>query len=361
MALIKCPECGREISDRAAVCMGCGISKEDIQAMFSENMEEKTRLIEQGGNDRTIECTDKEGYSKIVRFIEFVEKEFTGYPTVAYLTGSDRKMYAMGAALRWEVKCDICRIKYDSKVYASCPLCEFKKRGQDNQFMAPRIKSGVVQNSTSGILQNAKSMAVSEDKINRKCTARTEKYGSIIKYGKFDSKPIEWMVLDEEDDKLLIVSRDGLDAKPYNSKWESAVWEKCTLRKWLNKEFFDYCFNEYEKEKIIETTIMNSVNSDRGLQNCRNTNDRIFLLSLDEVENLFEDATMRQCKATDYAKSQGADVDDKDMSWWWLRSSGNKWDNNAAYVDSNGDIVSGGHFVGIGHGTVRPAMWISMK
>lgn len=26
MALIKCPECGREISDKANVCIGCGLS-----------------------------------------------------------------------------------------------------------------------------------------------------------------------------------------------------------------------------------------------------------------------------------------------------------------------------------------------
>ena len=358
MALIKCPECGREISDRAAVCMGCGISKEDIQAMFSENMEEKTRLIEQGGNDRTIECTDKEGYPKIVRFIEFVEKEFTGYPTVAYLTGSDRKMYAMGAALRWEVKCDICRIKYDSKVYASCPLCEFKKRGQDNQSMASRIKSGVVQDSTPGILQTAQNMAVSEDKINRKCTARTEKYGSIIKYGKFDSMPIDWIVLDEKDDKLLVVSKNGLDARSYNSNWTYVEWEKSTLRKWLNNDFFDYCFNDQEKEKIVETAVMNIVDLKNGAE--KDINDRIFLLSVDETERLFEDAAMRQCKSTGYAKRQGADVDDKDMSWWWLRSSG-KVKGNAAYVDSNGAINSEGHFVGMSYGTVRPAMWISMK
>lgn len=31
MALIKCPECGRQISDRAARCPNCGITMEDIQ------------------------------------------------------------------------------------------------------------------------------------------------------------------------------------------------------------------------------------------------------------------------------------------------------------------------------------------
>ncbi len=30
MALIKCPECGKEISDKAKTCIGCGCPLEDI-------------------------------------------------------------------------------------------------------------------------------------------------------------------------------------------------------------------------------------------------------------------------------------------------------------------------------------------
>ena len=44
MALIKCPECGREISDRALSCPGCGIAKDDIQKMFVEQNANDAKL-----------------------------------------------------------------------------------------------------------------------------------------------------------------------------------------------------------------------------------------------------------------------------------------------------------------------------
>ena len=37
MALIKCPECGREISEYAHFCLGCGCPKEDIERLIAEH------------------------------------------------------------------------------------------------------------------------------------------------------------------------------------------------------------------------------------------------------------------------------------------------------------------------------------
>lgn len=36
MSLIKCPECGREISSRVSKCPGCGLSKEEIEDTVTE-------------------------------------------------------------------------------------------------------------------------------------------------------------------------------------------------------------------------------------------------------------------------------------------------------------------------------------
>ena len=40
MALITCPECGRQISDRAPACPGCGILIEDIRMLLNQNSEQ---------------------------------------------------------------------------------------------------------------------------------------------------------------------------------------------------------------------------------------------------------------------------------------------------------------------------------
>ena len=40
MALIKCPECGKEISDKASACINCGFP---LAAMQTESVEEKNK------------------------------------------------------------------------------------------------------------------------------------------------------------------------------------------------------------------------------------------------------------------------------------------------------------------------------
>ena len=39
------------------------------------------------------------------------------------------------------------------------------------------------------------------------------------------------------------------ELKPYNSKKNDITWEKCTLRKWLNNDFYN-SFSEEEKSFI---------------------------------------------------------------------------------------------------------------
>ncbi len=50
MALIKCPECGKEISNMAEECPYCGISMEDIQARLQRIEAEDEVLIEEDNN-----------------------------------------------------------------------------------------------------------------------------------------------------------------------------------------------------------------------------------------------------------------------------------------------------------------------
>ena len=43
MALIRCPECNREISDKATACPGCGYPLQD----HTEEVSEKERLLKE--------------------------------------------------------------------------------------------------------------------------------------------------------------------------------------------------------------------------------------------------------------------------------------------------------------------------
>lgn len=59
MALIKCPECGREISDKAEVCIGCGYP---LKEMMRDNQSELQRMID--------EVWERHPYSKVDCIVE---------------------------------------------------------------------------------------------------------------------------------------------------------------------------------------------------------------------------------------------------------------------------------------------------
>ncbi len=195
--------------------------------------------------------------------------------------------------------------------------------------------------------------------------------GDIITFGHYEQdnnlnngkEPIEWIVLDYDssENKVLLLSRYGLDAEPYHSNWESVTWEKCTLRSWLNGEFLGTAFTAKEQGGILNTKVDNSKdqgkngwNSDGG----NNTEDLLFLLSYREAfDGVFSDDQSRMCKPTAYAQQQGAYVDSNGNGWWWLRSPGRN-QSYAADVFVYGS--SNSHAVSIKSGCVRPAFWLDL-
>ena len=50
MALIKCPECGKEISDKAEICVNCGIKISDIENLHEVSQKKEQEIIQQQNN-----------------------------------------------------------------------------------------------------------------------------------------------------------------------------------------------------------------------------------------------------------------------------------------------------------------------
>ena len=51
MALIKCPECGKEVSDKAPACIHCGFPLNNIQLSKNENIYYNIDILSAGFND----------------------------------------------------------------------------------------------------------------------------------------------------------------------------------------------------------------------------------------------------------------------------------------------------------------------
>lgn len=168
---------------------------------------------------------------------------------------------------------------------------------------------------------------------------------------------IEWFVLDKQDDRILVISKYALDCKPYNETLEDVTWETCTLRTWLNNDFINSAFSDEEKSRIPMVTVL----ADK--QNAGNdidTQDKVFLLSLSELNEYFAPGNARKCTATTYAESRGAVESYHGECCWWLRSAvepvGNT--NLLNYVGSTYGADAGTSNI---YRAVRPAMWITIE
>lgn len=160
---------------------------------------------------------------------------------------------------------------------------------------------------------------------------------------------IEWLVLAKEDDTILVISRYGVDWQKYNGEETSTSWEKCTLRSWLNHDFFYSAFSEKEQTIILTTKVSADENPEYNVNPGSDTQDKMFLLSILEADKYFNSNRERTCRFIA-----------QDAWFWWLRSPGETLDNEAN-VDRDGSINKEGAQVNIVNILVRPAMWIDLS
>ena len=203
----------------------------------------------------------------------------------------------------------------------------------------------------------------------------TIKVGDYITYGSYEqdndksngAEAISWRVLDIQNGKALHISEYGLDAKAYNEECTDITWEDCTLRSWLNNEFLDEAFTASERSAIQLTQVVNDDNAEYGTEGGNDTEDYIFLLSLDEAEQYFADDEDRMCASTAYANANGCytDSDYKTKAgeaccWWWLRSPGD-CTLGAAFVSIGGWLFEYGNIVDDYGDAARPALWLDIS
>ena len=220
-------------------------------------------------------------------------------------------------------------------------------------------------------LENCYIRKLGEEKWNK---IKNIKIGDSYTFGTYEQdnntsngkEAIEWTVLDKDGMSLLLVSKQALAWQQYNTSYTDVTWENCTLRKWLNGTFLNNAFSTEEQAQIQNTTVSADNNPQYSTKPGNATTDKVFLLSINEVEKYFNSNEARKCAPTAYAEAQGVWTSDTYKTpsgaatcWWWLRSPGSNQDEAAGvYVD--GSVGEYGRNVNHVHGAVRPAMWITI-
>ena len=91
------------------------------------------------------------------------------------------------------------------------------------------------------------------------------KIGDIVKLGSWPAgtkaEAIEWIIIEKKHNAAILLSKNIIDLQAYNKRKEKITWETCTLRKWLNNDFYNKAFNAEEQQSIIEVNLKNSDNN----------------------------------------------------------------------------------------------------
>ena len=186
---------------------------------------------------------------------------------------------------------------------------------------------------------------------------------SIITFGAY-----QWLVLEEQNDKALLLCKDIIEKRKYHETFELITWDKCNLRAFLNGSFYNSnSFTNADRNSIIHVNNVNENNQWFGTHGGTNTYDRIFLLSISENVKYFGDSGQLAKRP----KSDSYLIDDqynseriaKFNSWtcdWWLRSPG-KLGYFASLVMQRGIISVGADegLIDFNKG-VRPALWLKL-
>ena len=184
-----------------------------------------------------------------------------------------------------------------------------------------------------------------------------------IAFGNYD-----WRVLKTKDGRILIITENIIGLRWYNRKFVGVTWADCELRKYLNNEFYD-TFSQDEKARVIPFVNTNPDNPWFRTKGGTDTNDSLFLLSLEEVCKYFGDSS----KNLLIKGTQKWYIEDENnrkrqakygngFHWWRLRSPG-YYGRTSASVSANGNVYVRGNGV-YGRpkdgGGVRPALWLKL-
>lgn len=195
--------------------------------------------------------------------------------------------------------------------------------------------------------------------------------GDKISFGAY-----EWRVLAREGGTALIITDEIIEQRSYHNKYVEITWAECSLREYLNTEFYE---RFSEKSRIVSVLNKNPDNPWFGTKGGVDTEDKIFVLSLEELAcKYFGDSSslLHNPKKNQRYWYERKDVNNSKRgailqgkgwgSWYWIRTPG-RFSVKAVYVFPDGNIGIHGNNILKGNiadgycaGGVRPAMWITV-
>lgn len=201
--------------------------------------------------------------------------------------------------------------------------------------------------------------------------------------------PIKWRVLSVNGQDAFLMSDQILDWRSYNEDNVNFLfgyvykrsWAESDIRSWLNKMFIKAAFTAGEQKAITTTNVKTSSNPAYGFDGGRDTSDKIYLPSFEEVSNAAYGfpveytvkSEARKATNTTYVAQEmciqwNSSVSEKRIPEdflgyddWWLRNPA-RGESRRIYINKNGKEGNKGwgrvthHTVG-----VRPVLHVDLS
>ena len=252
---------------------------------------------------------------------------------------------------------------------------QFKKEDRYQSAAEMRKELEALENPEKSSIQSEKKYSVLEEKkiesvkvknVEDEKENHLYEVGNTITFGSYPQKgrsgslePLEWIILKKEDGKAFLVSKKVIDCKTFHKNRVEMTWETSDMRRWLNESFYRKAFSGEERQRIQKALLRQLENPKYRGKPGNDTEDYVFLLDIEDIENLFWGQEEQICHPTEYAIGQGTFGNVDSGTAWWTRSLG-KNPYSIVFVKNDGCIEYGGTFAICDFIGVRPAIWISV-
>lgn len=294
----------------------------------------------------------------------------------------------------------------DQTIWSYISFGSYPQTEVTGEALTPQIIGSLYDSDGNAWIDSTKYRRISRDD-----TTDNEFFGKNEYFRYFKWEKIRWRVLQNDGKTLFVMADTALDSRAFNIGYDRSVtWENCTLRKWLNNDFYNMAFDSKEQESILLSDVSQSPGAAYRHRNSGNdTKDKIYLLSIAEATNpaygfrgniedaekssdkqtaykaeqryydegedteqsFMHETRSRMLKASDYAHAMGAWMYTDKRNWkiykkywhnckWWLRTSC-KYTKEGAIVIKEGDISDTGYTAYILQTAVVPVMHISIE
>ena len=180
--------------------------------------------------------------------------------------------------------------------------------------------------------------------------------GDEMEFGSYNNNELTWNVILKTDGLYLLECQNNIDTKKWNDEGGSIdvdsplfyanEWSNCSLRTWLNDDFYNQAFDKNAKAAIVKCDLRNSIEEAYTKSGGKDTQDNVFVLSYAECKKFVEPLDLLDCESA-----------------YWLRNPAGSNGEYAAICDGYltdevGDWYGGCSGVGEEQG-VRPAIWVT--